>query len=90
VSRRSVAYYSLQGEGRMNKFYQVPVWFNVAAKDEAAAEREVQDYMDSRIGGTSGRDFEVGSAMENEDLADRLLPQDDDRPEPGSYDDFGR
>ena len=90
MSRRSVAYYSLQGEGRMNKFYQVPVWFNIEAKDAAAAEQEVLDYMDSRIGGTSGRDFEVGSAMENEDLADRLLPQDDDRPEPGSYDDFGR
>lgn len=78
MSRRSVAYYSLQGDGRMNKFYQVPVWFNVEAKDELAAEREVQDYMDSRIGGTSGRDFQVGDAIETDQ--DNL---------PGSYDDFG-
>ena len=78
MSRRSVAYYSLQGDGRMNKFYQVPVWFNVEAKDELAAEREVLDYLDSRIGGTASREFAVGDAVEI----------DPDCP-PGSYDDFG-
>lgn len=88
MSRRSVAYYSLQGDGRMNKFYQVPVWFNVEAKDATAAEQEVQDYMDSRIGGTSGRDFQVGDAMENEDLADRFPEPDEDDGQPSELDEW--